>query len=198
MLNGLVVTFCRFLNRVSLSKDKVPALNHYFIYYTCEVRVRNMRSAFGRIYPHPVADAPFPPIWESGQARVPDWSRRLGSSPLSNFAAQGTFALTATRQRDCGRRSRPQTRSTSHAIDPPAAQIAMFPAMVNPVLNGEDSPRPENSIQPFIDQWAAVPGVLAWKMPGAGGGGYLALVVTDSASFAAEHPEAIELHIRRK
>ena len=79
-----------------------------------------------------------------------------------------------------------------------AAQIAMFPAMVNPVLNGEDGPRPENSIQPFIDQWAAVPGVLAWKMPGAGGGGYLALVVTDSASFAAEHPEAIELHIRRK
>ena len=79
-----------------------------------------------------------------------------------------------------------------------AAQIAMFPAMVNPVLIGEDGPRPENSIQPFIDQWAAVPGVLAWKMPGAGGGGYLALVVTDSASFAAEHPEAIELHIRRK
>ncbi len=79
-----------------------------------------------------------------------------------------------------------------------AAQIAMFPAMVNPVLNGEEGPRPENSIQPFIDQWAAVPGVLAWKMPGAGGGGYLALVVTDSASFAAEHPEAIELHIRRK
>ena len=32
----------------------------------------------------------------------------------------------------------------------------------------------------------------------AGGGGYLALVVTDSVSFAAEHPEAIELHIRRK
>lgn len=32
-----------------------------------------------------------------------------------------------------------------------AAQIAMFPAMVNPVLNGEDGPRPENSIQPFID-----------------------------------------------
>lgn len=79
-----------------------------------------------------------------------------------------------------------------------AAQIAMFPAMVNPVLNGEASPREENSVQPFIDHWSAVPGVLAWKMPGAGGGGYLALVVVDAAAFAAEHPEAIELKIRRK
>ena len=78
------------------------------------------------------------------------------------------------------------------------AQIAMFPAMVNPVLNGEDGPRPENSIQPFIDKWSTVPGVLAWKMPGAGGGGYLALVVTDAASFAADHAEAITLKIRRK
>lgn len=79
-----------------------------------------------------------------------------------------------------------------------AAQIAMFPAMVNPVLNGETSPREENSVQPFIDHWSAVPGVLAWKMPGVGGGGYLALVVVDAPAFAAEHPEAIELHIRRK
>ena len=79
-----------------------------------------------------------------------------------------------------------------------AAQIAMFPAMVDPVVNGEDAPRPENSVQPYIDKWAAVPGVLAWKMPGAGGGGYLALVVDDAVAFAGEHPEAIELHIRRK
>ena len=79
-----------------------------------------------------------------------------------------------------------------------AAQIAMFPAMVNPVVNGELGPRPENSIQPFIDKWSAVPGVLAWKMPGAGGGGYLALVVEDATSFAKEHSEAITLHIRRK
>lgn len=78
------------------------------------------------------------------------------------------------------------------------AQIAMFPAMINPVVNGEDAPRPENSIQPYIDKWSAVPGVLALKMPGAGGGGYLALVVEDSRAFRAGHPEAIDLHIRRK
>ena len=41
-------------------------------------------------------------------------SRQLGSSPPGTFAAQGTSALTATRRRDCGRRSRPQARS-SHA-----------------------------------------------------------------------------------
>ena len=64
----------------------------------------------------------------SGQARVPDWSRRLGSSPLSTFAAQGTSALTATHRRDCGRRSRPQTRSTSRTIGPPSAPVCSRPA----------------------------------------------------------------------
>ena len=78
------------------------------------------------------------------------------------------------------------------------AQVAMFPGMVNPVIAGEGAPRPENSIQPYIDKWASVPGVLAWKMPGAGGGGYLAFVVDDAARFCHEHPEAITLHIRRK
>ena len=78
-----------------------------------------------------------------------------------------------------------------------AAQVAMFPAMVNPVVNGEHAPRPENSVQPHIDRWSAVPGVLAWKMPGAGGGGYLALVVEDADKFSQTHPEAIRLSIRR-
>ena len=32
---------------------------------------------------------------------------------------------------------------------------------------------------------------------GAGGGGYLACVVTDASSFCAAHPGAIELRIRR-
>jgi len=39
--------------------------------------------------------------------------------------------------------------------------------------------------------------VLAWKMPGAGGGGYLALVVEDAGAFCDAHPEAIALKIRR-
>lgn len=63
------------------------------------------------------------------------------------------------------------------------AQVAMFPAMV------------QGPVQGCIDAWRDK--VLAWKMPGAGGGGYLACVVDDAASFAAAHPEAIRLTIRR-
>ena len=83
------------------------------------------------------------------------------------------------------------------------AQVAMFPGMVNPVESGatveSGGCRVERSksIQEYIDEWSQVPGVLAWKMPGAGGGGYLALVVEDADSFCQVHPEAISLRIRR-
>lgn len=65
------------------------------------------------------------------------------------------------------------------------AQVAMFPAMI------------QGSVQSFIDKYSALPDVLAWKMPGAGGGGFLACVVTDASAFVTEHPEAIRLTIRR-
>ena len=65
------------------------------------------------------------------------------------------------------------------------AQVAMFPAMI------------QGSVSSYIDNYSAMDEVLAWKMPGAGGGGYLACVVTDASSFCAGHPEAIELRIRR-
>ena len=62
------------------------------------------------------------------------------------------------------------------------AQVSMFPAMIQP------------GVQDYIDRYSAMDGVLAWKMPGAGGGGYLALVCRDRDSF----PEgAIPLTIRR-
>ena len=61
------------------------------------------------------------------------------------------------------------------------AQVAMFPAMIQP------------GVMEYIDRYSAMDGVLAWKMPGAGGGGYLALVCRD------RFPEdAIRLSIRRK
>ena len=66
------------------------------------------------------------------------------------------------------------------------AQVAMFPAMI------------QSCVQGFIDEYSVLPEVHAWKMPGAGGGGYLVLVVDDVKSFAQQHPEAIELTIRRK
>ena len=64
-------------------------------------------------------------------------------------------------------------------------QVSLFPAMIQP------------GVQEYIDKYSAMPDVLAWKMPGAGGGGYLALVVEDSKQFCDEHPEAIRITIRR-
>ncbi|MBR2153418.1 MAG: adenylyltransferase/cytidyltransferase family protein [Bacteroidaceae bacterium] len=66
------------------------------------------------------------------------------------------------------------------------AQVTLFPAMIQP------------GVQDYIDKYAPLPEVLAWKMPGAGGGGYLALVVTDAGMFCQQHGEAIPLTIRRK
>lgn len=63
------------------------------------------------------------------------------------------------------------------------AQVAMFPAMIQP------------GVQDYIDRYSTAPGVLAWKMPGAGGGGYLALVCRDRGCFPAG---AIELTIRKQ
>jgi hypothetical protein len=65
------------------------------------------------------------------------------------------------------------------------AQTAMFPAMI------------QGAVQSYIDKYSALEDVLAWKMPGAGGGGYLACVVEEAAKFASAHPEAIRLTIRR-
>lgn len=80
------------------------------------------------------------------------------------------------------------------------AQVAMFPGMVHPVITGSDqqSEMPDqvgHDILSFIDAYRDE--VLAWKMPGAGGGGYLACVVEDASAFVVEHPEAIPLTIRR-
>jgi len=108
------------------------------------------------------------------------------------------------------------------------AQVAMFPGMLRPTILGLNAQtaaeagdkagachdeegnfitkeegsfitKEEGSfITKEIAKWAAVPGVLAWKMPGAGGGGYLALVVDDVQRFCSDHIEAIPLKIRRK
>jgi len=64
------------------------------------------------------------------------------------------------------------------------AQTALFPAMI------------QGSVQNYIDEYKNQ--VLAWKMPGAGGGGYLACVVNDAAAFCNEHQQAIRISIRRK
>lgn len=74
------------------------------------------------------------------------------------------------------------------------AQTAMFPGMIEPTVRSDGS---TYSIQPYIDEWSSVEGVMAWKMPGAGGGGYLALVVDDAKIFCNLHKEAIPIFIKR-
>ena len=77
------------------------------------------------------------------------------------------------------------------------AQVAMFPGMVTPIYI--DHPEQDNSyIADTIARYSAMDDVLAWKMPGAGGGGYLALVVKDAKAFIENHLEAFEIHIRRE
>lgn len=80
------------------------------------------------------------------------------------------------------------------------AQVAMFPGMVAPTYFPANSQQPNVNIYiaEAITRYSNIPEVLAWKMPGAGGGGYLALVVTDAKNFVENHPEAFELHIRRE
>lgn len=75
------------------------------------------------------------------------------------------------------------------------AQISMFPGMVTPTVLGTGT---ITSLLPVIASWQSTDGVLALKFPGAGGGGYLALVVRDSHAFRQNHSEAIALHIRRQ
>ena len=52
-------------------------------------------------------------------------------------------------------------------------------------------------VQDYIDRYSQMDDVLAWKMPGAGGGGYLALVLDNAEAFCRKHNEAIPLTIRR-
>lgn len=76
------------------------------------------------------------------------------------------------------------------------AQTAIFPGMIAPTYIGH--PEQDNSyIAETIDYYSAMNDVLAWKMPGAGGGGYLALVVKDSKEFVDKYLETFALHIRR-
>ena len=65
------------------------------------------------------------------------------------------------------------------------AQVAMFPAMI------------QGSVQSYIDKYSSIDDVLAWKMPGAGGGGYLVCVVNDASLFCTSRSEAIPLKVRR-
>jgi cytidyltransferase-like protein len=63
------------------------------------------------------------------------------------------------------------------------AQVAMFPAMI------------QDCVPTYIERYRDA--VLAYKMSGAGGGGYLACVVENASVFCQKHEEAFPLTIRR-
>ena len=92
------------------------------------------------------------------------------------------------------------------------AQTAMFPGMIHPKeipaqgrnegllphaapLSPHAADAASPTIEDYINKYKDL--VLAYKMPGAGGGGYLACVVANASVFAQEHTEAICLTIRR-
>ena len=111
--------------------------------------------------------------------------RRDGVSVIANsdITAEGVKALTtaadrcwdAIMNRDLGCFAEAYKASFE-------AQIAMFPSMIQP------------GVQEIIDEYSSRDGVLAWKMAGAGGGGYLALVCKNKNNFPQE---ALAITIRR-
>lgn len=100
------------------------------------------------------------------------------------------------------------------------AQVRMFPGMINPSFPDLTQSCPDScpscpdscpscptcsgistdtdgflpTVQAYIDKYSTVPGILAWKMPGAGGGGYLVLVCESREAFPED---AIPIVIRR-
>ena len=130
---------------------------------------------------------------------IPMFPRRPGCSVMEGkditlpkvraLAAAADACWTAILDRDL-------TRFAQAFRDSFEAQVALFPGMVHP--SGEQVPGGEEgflpSVQAYIDSYSARAGVLAWKVTGAGGGGYLVLVCADRAAFP---PEAIPIVIRR-
>ena len=100
--------------------------------------------------------------------------RRAGVSVIagSNVTPEGVKALTSAAERCWGAIMNLDLDGFAEAYGTSfAAQVEMFPAMIQP------------GVQEYIDKYAAMEGVLAWKMSGAGGGGYLALLCKDSDHF---------------
>ena len=115
---------------------------------------------------------------------VPMFPRRPGCSVVEgkditpakvrNLTEAASRAWDAIMARDLGAFA----RAFADSFD---AQVAMFPAMMQP------------GVQEYIDRYAGR--ALAWKMLGAGGGGHLALVLPDGAERTEE---MIDVKIRRK
>ena len=117
---------------------------------------------------------------------IPMEPRRTGCSVVEgkDITREKVLALAAAADRCWDAIMRRDLRGFAAAYrDSFNAQVAMFPAMI------------QGCVQGYLDKYKDK--VLAWKMPGAGGGGYLACVVADAEAFAKENKEVIRLTIRR-
>lgn len=120
---------------------------------------------------------------ESHICLVPMFPRRAGCSVVEgrDVTAEKVKALASAADRCWDAIMRKDLKSFGAAFrDSFNAQVAMFPAMMQP------------GVQEHIDRWSDK--ALAWKMLGAGGGGYLALVV-DSVP---DDSSVIPIKIRRR
>ncbi|MBQ5870846.1 MAG: adenylyltransferase/cytidyltransferase family protein [Bacteroidaceae bacterium] len=125
---------------------------------------------------------------ESHLCLVPMFPRKPGCSVVENKDITETKVKALAKAADDCWEAIMQTNLEAFAAAYRAsfeAQISMFPAMIQP------------GVQNYINHYSAMNDVLAWKMPGAGGGGYLALVVEDASAFCQSTTEAIPLTIRR-
>ena len=119
---------------------------------------------------------------------VPMFPRREGCSVVegSRISAEGAGKLASAADR-CWSAilARDLAAFAAAYADSFAAQLSLFPAMIQP------------GVQEYIDRYSAMEDVLAWKMTGAGGGGYLLLVVADAERFLTKNPESLRLVARR-
>ena len=125
---------------------------------------------------------------ESHLCLVPMFPRKNGCSVVENKDITETKVKTLAKAADDCWEAIMRTDLKAFAAAYRAsfeAQISMFPAMIQP------------GVQDYINHYSAMDGVLAWKMPGAGGGGYLALVIENANLFCQSVTEAIPLTIRR-
>ena len=131
---------------------------------------------------------------------IPMFPRRKGCSVVenTNVTKENVLALTSAAD-DCWEAIMEQNlgKFASSFRASFEAQISMFPGMINPKEDADDLRGNDgflDSVQDYINLYSKKTGVLAWKLAGAGGGGYLILVCEDSSCFP---PESISITIRR-
>ena len=130
---------------------------------------------------------------------IPMFPRRPGCSVVenTNITKENVLALTSAAENCWTAIMNKDLKAFASSFkDSFDAQVRMFPGMVNPkeASTAHEDDGFLNSVQEYIDVYSATPGVLAWKLAGAGGGGYLILVCSNKQCFPAE---SISITIRR-